>query len=262
MKKISYSLLFVAILAALYALSACGVQPLVYPGSTLSMPDADYEHEAHHTTFQAQDGTVLSGWFFNRGKGSPLVVMYGGNAMNAGSFADIAAADPSRSYLLLNYRGYGNSEGTPSERLLVQDARHCLQLARRRLGDETTPVVLVGFSLGSGVATQVAAAENPAALVLICPFDSITEVACHMVPFIPRLLPLDSWRSVDYAPRITCPVSILRAENDSIVPPSATDALIRAFTASKPRVFTFPGDHNDIFDAPGFRRTLNACLQP
>lgn len=260
MKKKLNSLIIICVgLLALYGLTACGLQPLVYPGAGMEMPDSRYGCADARVEIKAQDGTALRGWFFNRGKNTPLVIFYGGNAMNVGGFADIATADESRSYLLINYRGYGNSEGEPSESAIVKDARHCLQWARTELGAPAS-VTLVGFSLGSGVATQVAAAENPTALILVCPFDSITEVACNIVPVIPRLLPLDSWKSADFAPSILCPVTILRAEHDSIVPPSSTDALIRAFTASAPTVISFPADHNDIFSAPGFDATLKKAM--
>ena len=227
----------------------------------MEMPDCNYGSEQQHVSLKAEDGTALRGWFFNRGANTPLVVLYTGNAMNVGALNDLAEADTARSYLLMNYRGYGDSEGTPSEALLVQDARRCLSGARKKLGTPAS-VTLVGFSLGSGVATQVAAAEQVDALVLICPFDSITTVACNMVPFIPRLLPLDSWNSAHFAPHITCPVSILRAQYDSIVPPSSTDALMRAFKAVEPKVFSFECDHNDIFGMEGFTTTLRRQFAP
>ncbi len=258
-KKINYLIAAFLITACLYGLTACGLQPLVYPGATMDMPDSRYGCNAERVELKAADGTALRGWFFNRGANTPLVAFYGGNAMNVGAFNDIAQADTARSYLLINYRGYGNSAGDPCEKDIVQDSCRCLQLARKKLGAPAS-VTLVGFSLGSGVATQVAAAEKPDALILVCPFDSITEVACNMVPLFPRLIPLDSWKSVDYAPRITCPVTILRATHDSIVPPESTDALIRAFTATKPAVYAFPCDHNGIFAAEGFDATLKNCL--
>ncbi len=258
-KKINCLLIVFLVCLSLYGLTACGLQPLVYPGADMHLPDSRYGCKAERVELKAPDGTALRGWFFNRGADTPLVVFYGGNAMNVGAFTDIAKADTTRSYLLMNYRGYGNSDGEPSESALVQDACHCLKSARKKLGTPAS-VTLVGFSLGSGVATQVAAAEKPDALILICPFDSITEVACNMVPFIPRLLPLDTWKSADYAPKITCPVTILRAKHDSIVPPASTDALIRAFAAVTPTVHEFSCDHNNIFSAEGFSETLKNQL--
>ncbi|MBQ2380702.1 MAG: alpha/beta fold hydrolase [Akkermansia sp.] len=249
------------LIAAFWGLAACSVDMLVYPGSTMQLRDANYGYRAHAITIPATDGTVLRGWFFNRGAGTPLVTMFGGNAMNVGAFANIAEADTTRSYLLMNYRGYGGSEGQPSEAAIVADARHCIAHARALLAGDHTPLYLIGFSLGSGVATQVAAAEQPDALVLICPFDSITTVACGIVPVLPRLLPIDAWRSASYAPRITCPVTIFRAQYDTIVPPASTDALIRSFS-TPPAVKSYPADHNSIFATPGFSQDIMKALLP
>lgn len=260
--KLRYLLLIPVIIAfLLWGLAACTVNSLVYPGSTMHMPDAAYGHKDAAIAIKAADGTTLRGWFFNRGADSPLVAMYGGNAMNVGGFIDIALADPARSYLFINYRGYGDSEGQPDEKSIVADARHCITAARNKMGNNRAPLYLVGYSLGSSVATQVAASEHPEHLVLICPFDSITAVACGIVPILPHLLPMDSWRSADVAPGLTCPVTILRGEYDTIVPPESTDRLIRAFT-TPPTVKSYPAGHNSIFTHPGFTEDIMKELHP
>ena len=105
------------------------------------------------------------------------------------------------------------------------------------------------------VATQLAATENPAGLVLICPFDSMTSVACNVVPFFPRLLPLDTWQSTKYAPRVTCPVTIMRADYDDVVPANSTEKLIRAFR-TPPAIRHYPANHNNVFPATGFTQDL------
>ena len=111
------------------------------------------------------------------------------------------------------------------------------------------------YILGSGVATQLAATENPAGLVLICPFDSMTSVACNIVPFFPRLLPLDKWQSTKYAPRVTCPVTIMRADYDDVVPANSTEKLIRAFR-TPPAIRHYPANHNNVFTTTGFTQDL------
>lgn len=232
-------------------LSACNFSQVVYPGTSMQLPDAACGYASNAIAIPAEDGTVLRGWFFNRGAATPLVVMYGGNAMNVGTFASLAASDPTRSYLLMNYRGYGNSAGEPSEKQLVADARYTIRYARNAMGNPEAPLCLVGFSLGTGVATQLAATENPAGLLLVCPFDSMTNVACHVVPFFPRIVPMDSWKSVNYAAQVRCPVTILRARYDQVVPAESTDALIKALP-NPPVVRQFEADHNTIFSAQGF----------
>ena len=254
--------------------SAMGCSPvnrLVYPGSLHSMPDEACGHEQQHITLPAPDGTPLAGWFFNRGAGKPLVMMFGGNNMNVGAFTDIAAADTARSYLLLNYRGYGNSKGTPNQKDIVQDALHALELKQAELGNP--PVIIVGYSIGTGVACQVASSGTvlPAKLILICPFDSLTSVATGFVPLLPHLLLSDSYDSVAAVSRLycPCPISILRAQFDEVIAPKHTDRLIEEITKrgkqkkpkQSPAVFTFPAGHNNIFSAPGFNKTLRQQME-
>ncbi len=246
-----------AALLTLSCLPSC-INSIVYNGADKNMPDLTYGHMEHATTIRANDGTVLRGWFFNRGAGTPLVVFYGGNAMNVGNFANIAAADPTRSYLLMNYRGYGGSEGEPSESQIVSDANCCITYARAKMGTPG-PLALVGYSLGSGVAVQVAATKSASALVLICPFDSMTEVACNQVPFLPRILPMDDWNSTEYAPMVKCPVTVMRAQTDDIVPSESTDKLIQSFT-TPPAVKIYPADHNSIFSCPDFTTDIMKAL--
>ncbi len=244
LKKVLLPLLLLAAAVYLIRLS-------IFPGCFAHRPDEEYGCAAQHTEFIAADGTVLRGWFFNRGQGRPLVAVYSGNNMNIGGLLALARADESRSYLMLNYRGYGDSEGVPSESRLVEDARHNIAEARQRIGGKPVALHVVGYSIGSGVAVQVAAAENPATLTLICPFDSITEVACDFVPLLPHLLLHDFFVSTDFAPRITCPVTVLRAAADELVTAPHTAALVQAFP-SRPVEHVLQADHNSVFFCPEF----------
>lgn len=223
----------------------------VFPGYFIARPDAPYGHAEAKVEFVAEDGTVLRGWFFNRGSGKPLVAVYSGNNMNVGGLLPLAVADESRSYLMMNYRGYGDSEGIPSESRLVADARRNIAEARRRIGSQPVPLHIIGYSIGSGVANQVAAAENPDTLTLICPFDSLTEVACDFVPVLPRILLHDFFTSTNFAPQINCPVTILRADADKLVTASHTEALARTFPVP-PAVHVLEADHNTVFFCPEF----------
>lgn len=245
--------------AACCTLSSCSMKGLVYPGSEMQLPDAACGYPANAIEIPAEDGTPLRGWFFNRGANTPLVVIYGGNAMNVGTLLNFAAADPARSYLLMNYRGYGGSEGSPSQRNIQNDAHHCIRYARTVMGNPSAQLYLAGFSLGSAVATHVAATEQTAGLLLVCPFDNMKSVACNVVPLIPRIMPLDPWDSVRVAPRITCPVTIIQANYDKTVPAASTNKLIQAFR-TPPSVHRFEADHNNIFSSSGFNQVFYQAL--
>lgn len=215
--------------------------------------------EAARLQLPMEDGVKLSGWFFNRGPEAPLVMMFGGNNMHVGGFLDVPLADASRSYLLLNYRGYGESEGEPSEERVVADACYAYDWAAAQLGGHPASVAAVGFSLGSGVAVQLAARRPLSSLVLVCPFDSLEAVACDFVPLLPRLVLRDRFDSAAVAPSIRCPLVIFAAEHDSIVRPPHTQKLREAF--GRVHLYrSYPCDHNDVFAAPGFVRDLLQAL--
>lgn len=253
----------VALLGAvtvLMMLSGC-VSGLVYPGARPGFltDDAVYnrEHAAQYVRLAAEDGTPLCGWLFNRGSGRPLVVMYSGNGMSAGDWMSFAEADEARSYLMVNYRGYGGSAGEPTEEHLVQDACSVLRQVREQV--KPSSVALVGFSLGTGVAVQTAAQEDVQALVLICPFDSMENVACDMVPLLPRLLLRDTYESAAYAPKVSCPVTVFSATQDEIVGAQRTQALMQAFPQPVTHHAVTAG-HNTILASPGFGEALRQVL--
>lgn len=232
----------------------------IFPGYFIRRADAAYGYAEQRVEFTAADGTTLRGWLFNRGEDKPLTVLYTGNNMNIGSVLSLAAEDTQRSYLMLNYRGYGDSEGVPSETKLVDDARYAIEEARRRLGSQSAPLHIAGYSIGSGVATQVAAAVHPATLTLICPFDCITDVACDFVPVLPRLIMPATFDSAHYAGQIRCPVTIIRATHDTLVTPPHTAKLMAAFS-TPPTEHVLPADHNTIFTHPDFAHLLRRSFE-
>lgn len=192
-------------------------------------------------------GVTIRGWFLNRGAGVPLVVMYAGNGMNVGEFHRFARQDTSKSYLLLNYRGYGRSEGEPTEEGIVADSLQAIEWAKSQLGADTK-VILFAYSIGTGVAMQVAARQQPDAMILICPFAR--RATGEFTVFC----------SDEAAPHLTCPVTIMAATEDSLVLPDSTKALIAAFTQIEPTVYWFYTDHNSILSGCDFRTQVKATL--
>ncbi len=194
------------------------------------------------------DGSTLRGWFLNRGEGRPLVIMYGGNGMNVGNFHRFARRDSLKSYLLINYRGYGRSNGSPSEEAVVADSLQIIDWTKTQLKDDTK-LIIVGFSLGSAVAIQVAARYQPGQLILICPFD-------HKVVGGAKVFCSD-----EIAPLLRCPVTIFAGTEDSLIHPDRTKALIAAFTSNQPQVFWFPAEHNEIMSRCDFRNRFREVLE-
>ncbi len=168
--------------------------------------------------------------------------------------------------LLPDYRGYGGSEGSPSEDGLYLDAEACAAwLAKNAPG----PVVYVGSSVGSGVAVELATRKAPAGLVLLSPFTSLSDVAQHHYRFLwVRPFVRDRYENLDKLGGLHAPLLVIHGDRDDIVPLAFGRALFEA--ASEPKTFVeIPGaGHNDLpLVKPGLYwdaldAFLRACLIP
>lgn len=201
----------------------------------------------------------LSGWVINPGK-QHLLLYYGGNASAIEQHIDfLADLTPDYTVYLIPYRGYGNNAGTPSEEALYSDALHVYD----KLKLEYKTISLMGRSLGSGVATLVAANRKVDKLVLITPYDSIVNVAQQFYPFLPvKFLARDQFLSVENVPKITAQTLIVIAEKDQVIVRERSEALASAFDPELlSKVVIDDADHNNIADDEGYRTSIKSFLK-
>jgi pimeloyl-ACP methyl ester carboxylesterase len=171
------------------------------------------------------------------------LIYFGGNAEDVSlTRAELAALLPDTALYLLHYRGYGGSEGSPSESALRADAQALYALVAER----HSAVTVVGRSLGSGPAVHLAATRPVHRLVLLVPFDSLLALARGAMPWLPvDLLLLDRWDAAAEAPLVSAPTTIVAAGFDQVVPPHHAEALHRAFQPGVARLVLVPDlDHN------------------
>jgi pimeloyl-ACP methyl ester carboxylesterase len=203
-------------------------------------------------------GAVLQLWVVRR-PGSSAVIYFGGNAEPVASSAEsLSAATPARTWVLVNYRGYAGSTGAPTEAALVADARAVFDWLQTDHAD----IAVIGRSLGSGVAVQLAASRSVSRLLLVTPFDSIVSVGHDALPWLPvSWLMKDRFESVAYAPRISCPTRVLVAERDEVVAPAHARRLVAAFAAGVAQATEVPGaEHNTIQLWPQYEATIGGFL--
>jgi pimeloyl-ACP methyl ester carboxylesterase len=203
-----------------------------------------------------RDGVVLRGWALH-GTADRALVYFGGNGERVeDNLADFDEWFTDRAVLTLAYRSYGDSEGSPSQETLVADAEALFDLAAAG-GRE---VDVVGRSLGSGVAVQLAVRRPVRRLVLVTPFDSIFAVACDLVPWLPTLFPApDRFDSAALVGRLECPVLVVRATEDDVVLPERTARLVEALGACEQVVIPEAG-HNDLQLHPAYAEGVRAFL--
>lgn len=212
---------------------------------------------AEEVVLPTEDGLMLRGWFLpGRGEGRrPAAAVFNGNAGNRSHRAPLAAAlaREGLSVLLLDYRGFAENPGRPTEEGLAADARAARGYLRSRGDVDPARLVYVGESLGAAVAVRLSEEEPPAALVLRSPFTSLADVARVHYPFLPvRLLLRDRYLSSERIRNVPSPVLVLAAEMDRVVPARQSRRLYEAAPGPK-RLVVVPGaGHNDpgMLDGP------------
>jgi fermentation-respiration switch protein FrsA (DUF1100 family) len=180
---------------------------------------------------------------------APALIYFGGNAEDvAGNVDTLGAALPQRVVYLVNYRGYGGSGGTPSERGLYADSEAVFDAVRRR--HPAGAIAVMGRSLGSGVAVHLAATRDVQRLVLVTPFDSMVAVAREYFRWLPTAwLVRDRYASAATVRggRVRAPTLIVIAADDEVIPARRAEALAAAFPAGQLRTLRIEGaTHNSI----------------
>ncbi|WP_395329851.1 alpha/beta hydrolase [Novosphingobium sp. BL-8H] len=162
------------------------------------------------------------------GKRTVLFFHGNGDSLSGAAFATRQLVDAGYGMLLADYRGYSGNPGKPSEQGLILDGEAALGFLKAK-GIEPESLVLMGASLGTGVATQLASRHRPAALVLVSPFTSLPDVGAVAMPWAPvRALMLDRFDSLDAMPRVSAPVLVLHARDDRLIPFAQAEALAGA----------------------------------
>ena len=231
------------ILVAILFAGLCGVL-FVFQRSLIYFPQPrSYQHGTNLITLQVGTGTVLVSTRLNAG--SDALIYFGGNAEDVSrNMPGFSVAFPNYAIYLLHYPGYGGSPGSPSEQAIFADALALFDDVRA----EHKNIVVVGRSLGSGVAVRLASLRPVERLVLVTPYDSLGDVAAHNYPFLPvRWLLRDKFESWKYAPQVTAPTRIVVAEQDEVSPRTSTDRLRTRFQNGIVSYVVVPGvGHNTI----------------
>ena len=201
---------------AILLILALGQRYFIYPapkGEGRDVPGFD------EITYRTQDGLVLMSGYKPAERGKPTIVYFHGNAADwqSSTVATDRLTPAGYGVLAAEYRGYRGNPGKPSEEGLFSDGRAALAWLNSR-GVANEDIVLIGNSIGGGVATQMASEINPRALVLISPFASLPQVASEKLWFLPvRSLLRDTYDNQAKLPDITAPTLLLHGDADDLI---------------------------------------------
>ena len=207
--------------------------------------DAGLDYE--DVQLRSADNVVLNGWWAPARDARGAVLILHGNAGNISHRIGYLTLFNRLHYatLLIDYRGYGKSGGSPSEEGTYRDAEaawlHLVETRKVNARD----IVIVGESLGGAVATWLAAKYAPRALIIASAFTSVPDLGAQIYPWLPvRLLARIRYDNLDRIAKIAAPVLVAHSRDDEIVPFAHGEALFAA--AREPKQFlAMRGGHND-----------------
>lgn len=231
-------ILFLTIVAVLWFFQRSLIYPI--PPIDESLP-AGFEPISYETS----DGLTLRAGFQRAEDGKPTLLFFHGNGVDWQTTFFTTELLAARGYgvLAAEYRGYSGNSGSPSEKGLFTDGRAALDWLLAR-GIDPADIVLVGNSLGSGVAVELARTFPARALILIAPFKSMADTARYSYPYVPvDYLLQDRFDNIGKIAEVASPILIIHGENDGLIPIRHAQDLAAANPAA--RFVTLPGfGHN------------------
>lgn len=257
-----------ALVAAFFYALICGLmwwqqRALMYfPTHHTGTPEAYGLKEVSEETLQDDDGTHIHAWRHAAQNGFPTIIFFHGNSADMPLLAPYFSALVNEGFglIAIDYRGYGTSEGKPTEEGIYQDAQAALEFATQKAGLSYEQIILYGESLGTGVAVQMATEAPVAAVVLQSPYTSLEDVGKERYPLFPvHLLIDDRFDSLSKIQDVHARLLVMHGVEDRTVPVEEGKELFYAANEPKDVVY-FPGrGHNDLDAGERIGALLDFC---
>lgn len=203
--------------------------------------------------FTTSDGTKLSGWFIPVEKNSDVILFCHGNAGNISHRLESIRIFHKLGYsiFIFDYRGYGRSAGSPSEKGTYLDVEAAWNYLVNDRKVQSEKIIVFGRSLGGAIAAWLAQNHQPRALIVESTFTSIKDIGAELYPILPiKLLVRMDYNTMKYLQQVACPVLIIHSPDDEIVPFNHGRQLFTC--AKKPKTFlVISGSHNEGFLSAG-----------
>jgi fermentation-respiration switch protein FrsA (DUF1100 family) len=247
-------------------------QPTVANSLPIAAADSDPDF-GKDVELKTSDGNTLRGWLLfgkdrsgQRVADAPLVLYFPGNSLNRHERINDLREVAARGFdvLIFDYRGFGDSTGSPTESNLSADAVLAWNYARNELGYDEERIVVFGESLGGAVALSLWSRENPspphpAAVMLNSTFASMPQTVAWHYPWFPfQFLLLDRWPSSERIARVDVPVIVFHGTEDGIIPLAHGRTLAQALPSAK--FIEIPGGTHNEIPMVRLRQELDAIL--
>lgn len=237
---------------------------IYYPVRALSTDPSSIGLNFESVSFETADGVKLSGWFIPRKNARGVILFCHGNAGNISHRLESIQIfhQLGLGVFIFDYRGYGESQGKPTEPGTYRDAEAAWRYLTEERQIDPNQVIIFGRSLGGAIGAWLAQHHTPGALILESTFTSLPDIAARVYPYLPvRLLLRFRYNTAEYLGRVNCPVLIVHSRDDEIMPFRHGQRLFGI--AKEPKKFLeITGTHNEGFITSGkrYKDGLNAFI--
>lgn len=235
-----------------------------FPSRAISATPAALALPFEDVRFVTSDGKRIAAWFVPANPARGTILICHGNGGNIGDrlHAIRLFHEFGLNVFIFDYRGYGNSAGSPSEKGTYKDALGAWNFLTQEQRLSPDRIIVMGRSLGGAVAAWLADRQQPAGLILEASFTSISDIGADIYPYLPvRLLCRYRYPTLKHVRNVRCPVLVAHSGEDEMIPFAHGQKLFQA--APEPKVFAkLSGGHNDGegFTEASYRQTLNEFL--
>lgn len=221
---------------------------IYYPVKEIGKTPADIGLKYEKVSFKSADGISIYGWLVPSDKQRGIILYCHGNGGNISYYLDIIPLFNmiGFSVLMFDYRGYGESEGHPTEEGTYLDAEAAWNFLTIERGIHSSRIIIWGRSLGGSIAAWLAQNRIPAMLVIESSFNKLSDVAGYHSFYAAGFIYRDLYQSTNYIKNVKCPVVVFHSPQDELVPFELGEKLFQ--NANEPKEFiTISGSHNEGF---------------
>lgn len=263
-KSMIYKILIcIAIIYCILLIAAWCMQTslIFHPGKLPQKFRFPLPHNGREISLTTTDSQTINALFF-QGRKDDVILYFHGNAGDLSGWQHIAGDFTSLGYsvFIIDYRGYGKSSGTISEKGLYKDADAAYQYLLQN-GFTPQHIIIYGRSIGTGVATDLASRHHTRGLILEAPYTSLKDLATQKLPLLlPALILRYRFNNISKIQEVKSPIIFFHGADDSLIPPSHTNALYDRFTGQKKKIIIARATHNDVNEFPEYHAVLQNTL--
>lgn len=220
--------------------------------------------ETEELNLHINDDLTLNGVLFKAKEAkAPVLIVFAGNAWNAVRQAEVISNQIPEAHVVgINYRGYGKSDGTPSEAAITADSVKVFDMVKERF--PKNDLYIFGYSLGSGIATYTAsevADKKLKGVILAAPYDSMAATAQDKHPIVPvHLLIKHKIESYKFVQKISTPITVISGTEDQVVKPKRTARLIKNIPNLRAHNIIDDANHSEVVEKLIFYRYLRRAM--